>query len=140
MRKWYAIVMGVLTLALAAALVLQAVDIYADGNAPGNVLGDGVYAVQVYRAEDIRARLEPLALPAAVWLMLAVGGAVFFPTAEDRGKTEKMRHVSPKRVPGLRIAVGALAVGLTALGIANGGMRDVLVKAINICTECIGLG
>ena len=67
MRKWYAVVMSVLTLALAAALVLQAVDIYADGNAPGNVLGDGVYAEQVYRAEDIRARLEPLALPAAAF-------------------------------------------------------------------------
>ncbi|MFR0735032.1 MAG: CD1871A family CXXC motif-containing protein [Oscillospiraceae bacterium] len=22
----------------------------------------------------------------------------------------------------------------------NGGLRDVLVKAVNICTECIGLG
>jgi len=140
LRKWYAVVMSVLTLALAAALVLQAVDIYADGNAPGNVLGDGVYAEQVYRAEDIRARLEPLALPAAAWMILAVGGAVFLPAAEGKGKPEKMKHVSPKRVPALRIAVGALAVGLIALGAANGGMRDVLVKAINICTECIGLG
>ena len=25
-------------------------------------------------------------------------------------------------------------------GVLNGGMRDVLVKAVNICTECIGLG
>lgn len=39
-----------------------------------------------------------------------------------------------------RAAVFALAVALLALGTANGGMRDVLVKAINICTECIGLG
>lgn len=39
-----------------------------------------------------------------------------------------------------RIAVLVLAMTLLALGIANGGMRDVLVKAINICTECIGLG
>ena len=37
---------------------------------------------------------------------------------------------------------GALyvAAALIVCGIANGGMRDVLVKAINICTECIGLG
>ena len=27
-----------------------------------------------------------------------------------------------------------------ALGRGNQGMRDVLVKAIQICTECIGLG
>lgn len=39
-----------------------------------------------------------------------------------------------------RAVAFALAVGLLALGAANGGMRDVLVKAINICTECIGLG
>ena len=26
------------------------------------------------------------------------------------------------------------------LGILNGGMADVLGKAIRICTECIGLG
>ena len=39
-----------------------------------------------------------------------------------------------------RAAMFALAVALLALGAANGGMRDVLVKAINICTECIGLG
>lgn len=33
-------------------------------------------------------------------------------------------------------------VGVTflILGIVNGGARDVLVKAINICRECIGLG
>ena len=39
-----------------------------------------------------------------------------------------------------RAAMFALAVALLALGAANGGMRDVLVKAINICMECIGLG
>lgn len=39
-----------------------------------------------------------------------------------------------------RAVAFALAVSLLALGAANGGMRDVLVKAINICTECIGLG
>ncbi len=35
-----------------------------------------------------------------------------------------------------------LAVGLTffIVGICNGGANDVLFKAINICTECIGLG
>ena len=40
------------------------------------------------------------------------------------------------------VRAAVLCVGLLflALGIANGGMRDVLVKAINICTECIGLG
>ena len=40
----------------------------------------------------------------------------------------------------LRLVVAALAVALIVAGILNGGMRDVLGKAIKICTECIGLG
>ena len=40
----------------------------------------------------------------------------------------------------LRGALYIAAAALIVCGIANGGMRDVLVKAINICTECIGLG
>lgn len=40
-------------------------------------------------------------------------------------------------VRGLMVAAGILFV---ILGIFNGGMADVLGKAIRICTECIGLG
>ncbi|HIS01365.1 MAG TPA: hypothetical protein IAA74_07195 [Candidatus Excrementavichristensenella intestinipullorum] len=32
------------------------------------------------------------------------------------------------------------AAALIAAGVLNGGLHDVLVKAVNICTECIGLG
>ena len=46
----------------------------------------------------------------------------------------------PAYLPVVRIILYALAVILIATGIGNGGMRDVLIKAINICTECIGLG
>ena len=34
----------------------------------------------------------------------------------------------------------AVAVTFIVIGIANGGMSDVLGKAVRICTECIGLG
>lgn len=43
-------------------------------------------------------------------------------------------------VLGLRIALVGCAAVLIAVGIINGGMADVLNKAIKICTECIGLG
>lgn len=46
----------------------------------------------------------------------------------------------PSCLPYVRIALYIVAVVLIVLGINNGGMRDVLIKAINICTECIGLG
>ena len=39
-----------------------------------------------------------------------------------------------------RIAVGVIAITFIVVGVLNGGANDVLIKAINICTECIGLG
>ena len=39
-----------------------------------------------------------------------------------------------------RICLLVLGVAFIIWGILNGGMHDVFVKAINICTECIGLG
>lgn len=41
---------------------------------------------------------------------------------------------------GIRIAFVGCGVLFIVLGILNGGMEEVLLKAINICTECIGLG
>ena len=40
----------------------------------------------------------------------------------------------------VRAVLLVLAATMIFLGISNGGMRDVLGKAIKICTECIGLG
>ena len=40
----------------------------------------------------------------------------------------------------LHAALVALALSLIAHGVYNGSMRDVLVKAVAICSECIGLG
>lgn len=46
----------------------------------------------------------------------------------------------PAFVWAVRGCVFVLAIVFIILGIVNGGANDVLVKAINICTECIGLG
>ena len=40
----------------------------------------------------------------------------------------------------LRGGLLILALALIVLGVLNGGLRDVFVKAANLCTECIGLG
>ena len=37
-------------------------------------------------------------------------------------------------------ALFILGLALVALGILTGGDRDVMAKAIRICSECIGLG
>ncbi len=41
---------------------------------------------------------------------------------------------------GVRIAMLAASFIFIIIGITNGGMADVLIKAVNICAECIGLG
>lgn len=40
----------------------------------------------------------------------------------------------------LRTALFVVATVFIIIGVINGGMYDVFVKAVNICTECIGLG
>ena len=40
----------------------------------------------------------------------------------------------------VRGCIFIIAVTFIVVGVLNGGMADVLGKAIRICTECIGLG
>lgn len=56
-----------------------------------------------------------------------------------------VKRYIPDKVNGIlllasRIVIGCIAVVFIVVGVLNGGANDVLVKAINICTECIGLG
>ena len=52
------------------------------------------------------------------------------------------RTEGPRRSGGtwLRWGLLALAAALIVLGVLNGGARSALIKAVNICSECIGLG
>lgn len=45
-----------------------------------------------------------------------------------------------KRIFYVRTLIGIVALVFIVIGILNGGAMDVLLKAIAICTECIGLG
>ena len=51
-----------------------------------------------------------------------------------------IQNMKNKIQGGISIALIAIAIGLIVVGVFNGSARDVLYKAINICTECIGLG
>lgn len=59
-----------------------------------------------------------------------------------RAKTSALTNKKTSNIIRICIvsALGVLAVTFIILGIFNGGMRAVLGKAIDICTECIGLG
>ena len=58
----------------------------------------------------------------------------------ENAKEWNRNPLSADRQRILRLAVFISGVIFTVVGIANGSMRDVFVKAINVCTECIGLG
>ena len=60
-----------------------------------------------------------------------------------QGKPLPVEKKTPERsrtVWIVRIVLLVAAIAMIIAGIVNGGMADVLAKAINICTECIGLG
>ena len=109
-----------------------------------------------YRAaapENIEQALIAMLLHVTPWAAVSMALTYLAGVLWDSALKEENRLLlkAPKgparRVPeGARLpwyayaAIYLLAALLIALGAVNGGLRDVLVKAINICTECIGLG
>jgi len=99
---------------------------------------------QMYVYEDIARRMAGLRLPVGAYALLCAVGLIWrtFLPVKGRRVASSLYHDDRKKAPSgrLRTVLYLLAVLLIALGVMNGGMWDVLVKAINICTECIGLG
>ncbi|MDE5592424.1 MAG: hypothetical protein K2I75_00565 [Clostridiales bacterium] len=78
---------------------------------------------------------------AAAKTMIKNGGQTVAQKAEPKFITViKSIIAKPAFTWAVRGCVFVLAVTFIILGIVNGGANDVLVKAVNICTECIGLG
>ena len=78
-----------------------------------------------YGVSSIRREIDVLKQAPAAAKKAAVKTA-----APDRGKA----------IFALRTAVLAVAVACLLFGFFTGGTADVMTKAINICTECVGLG
>lgn len=55
-------------------------------------------------------------------------------------KGEKAPEAPRRDLRGVTLVLIGAAIALTVIGYAGGGFQDVLTKAVNICTECIGLG
>ena len=98
---------------------------------PWLVLGSGIIFAYLY-VEDmlLTARVK------SVKEALASEDGNRSPTPEEK----KDCKCNKKQVILARIIVLIIALGLLTVGIFGDGMKDVLDKAINICTECIGLG
>ena len=143
------VLLAAATLLLAALLILTCADIYLTGNAPSNRTEAGVLMEPVFSRDIAAERLGKISWAVILWIVslaAAVTGCIVRPAeargGSGRGRARRMEPLPEqgRRTGRLRAALYALAALLIAAGILNGGMRDVLVKAINICTECIGLG
>lgn len=134
LKKCVNIVTAVLTVALGLCLIAACLGIY-DG-------GAGEFS----RAAVSKA-FSKIAFAVYTWLAFVVFGAVLhfvYPTAEKRAAGKKCgmnkSKESTKILFYVRLIVIAAAAFLVVAGVCTGGMSDVLAKAINICTECVGLG
>lgn len=139
-RKIFLLLQSALCVALALLLAAAAFGICREGLADK---ADNPLA-PIYTPERIAERgriLLPLLLLTAG---LALVGTALRIRDEDGERPAKSGAVSQKarlaREKTLRIVLLLTALGLIALGVFNGSARDVLGKAIRICTECIGLG
>lgn len=114
-----------------------------------------VYLVQAshFADRDLEKTMGAMLLALLPWLLIAFAALLAASLFESKSisKEVSLLQKAPKSAPvstsqphkspvPVQAAVLVLSLVLILLGIFNGGAWDVLVKAVNICTECIGLG
>lgn len=139
----------VLRLLSAAAVVLiigyccwQCIDIYLTGSQADTLPGTPIFSMP-----DVLQRLRNGGPLFCICTSLIVAAAVFHCLVKTAPQTFKCaadyhpgRTIPANRLSWIRCFLLITALLFILLGVMNGGLYDVLVKAINICTECIGLG
>ena len=99
----------------------------------------------IYTREKAAPWVAGILLLSAVVLGLAGAGRILGVRAETAAPRKSVPKAfmgvkAPRGVGAVRIILLAAAGAMIAAGVVNGSMRDVLVKAVNLCTECVGLG
>ena len=126
---------------LAAVLDAGAVRIYMEGSA--RKAADPLESI--YTAEEVTRKLfaaVPLIANSVILLLMCLAVKVKDPDADRPAKAEG-RMTPKKETKSTKIVQAVVVVAAVLLiiaGICNGSALDVLIKGINICTECVGLG
>lgn len=136
LRKIYGIALSVIIVITGICLMAACICIYAGG-------GDDPYS-----REAVAAAFSGIAFPVYLCLgMIAVGFVLDFllPPPKSKATVRKKAAVSevkpiPKKAMVIQWSVLCAAVVSLVYGFIAGGTADVLAKAVNICTECVGLG
>ena len=137
------VLLAVCCILLAVILAAGAVCIYLDGSS--RKTEDPLEAIYT---TDAAARVFTIAAPVSavsaglliICILLGVKAPKDrMPPGQD-GTAQTAAEPEPKHKGFIRAFILIAAVLLILAGILNGSAMDVFIKAINICTECIGLG
>lgn len=134
LKKWSAIVLAAATVLLCTLLCLSAVRI--SRMAPEGIRG-------VFTPERISEAWASVRWALWLWLTAACVSLLAhtrMPAATAAHGASPAAAPASKHVRTARLALAVFAAALLIAGVLDGTWRDVLVKAINICTECVGLG
>lgn len=139
-RNIWLIVQSALCILIAAMLSCSAIRIYLDGSA---YQAAGHPTEWIYTREKAVSALIPV-LPVFI---ISLGVNLFCVVKEFKDEEAdkpvhdiEFKRNSESKLSVVRWVLMAAAIVFVIMGIQNGSMEDVLVKAIKICTECVGLG
>lgn len=107
--------------------------------------GDG------YSRQIVASTFSKICIPIYVCIALIIGNFVInfvFIDETRKAKFFKIKNFKQNAEPKLssknaliiKIVILIIGVCIFVFGMLTGGYNDVLTKAVNICTECIGLG
>ena len=141
----YLIIDAILCSVVTGLLAAGAVCIYMEGV---SIRNSGDSLASIYTREKIAEYFAPIAPVLFICIGFLIAGIILGICDENASRPVAVKKISalpakktsPKKIKWIRIIIGLAAVCMIIAGIFNGSLRDVLIKAINICSECIGLG
>lgn len=142
-RRIYGILLAIVIIIAGLCLIAACVCIYSSGDHP--------FSREIV-AETFSKIAFPIYLCVGMIVISILMEIIFFATGmlpQDKKSTKKtnpssktsseeLKKTRKQSLP--RLAILFVAVFCFVYGLLTGGTADVLTKAINICTECIGLG
>ena len=96
----------------------------------------------IYTREIIAKKFYYIAPVLVIFAVMTLCGVILGIKTSSHAKIDdKFIRVKPnKSYKNLQVIIILIAIILIISGVINDSTRDVLYKAINICSECIGLG
>lgn len=128
------IILTISILIIAMCLIYAALDIYFSGNG--------------YSRQIIAHSFTKIGIPICICLVLILTFSFIVPSISEKRNFVKVKNFKQNSEPKMnsttlliiKITIICIALCSIILGAIFGGFSDVLTKAVNICTECIGLG